>query len=356
MSPTRANTSTKRAGSDAHVEPGGRRRCADDWLATLAMAIALVLTTLAGGELGVRRSAASEPKPVEGGHHLRRQDQSNRYLLETTGCGVAMLDYDNDGRIDLFFVNGTTLEGFPKGRGTAAAPLPQQGRRLVRGRHRGRRPAQSVGLGTGGLRRRLRQRRQHRSVRDLLRPQPSVSQHRAGTVRGRHRPRRRGERVHALGHGLRVPRLRSRRAARPVRRELHRSRSRDGADTGFRRLSLEGRAGGLRAAGPQGWKERALPQPRRRHLCRRLGVVRHSQGERHLRTRRRHARLRQRRLDRHLRRQRLQSERALPQSSTTARSRTSASAPGAPTARTASRRPAWASASAISIATAGSTS
>src|SRR6476619_6968844 len=40
---------------------------------------------------------------------------TNRYLLETTGCGVAMLDYDNDGRTDLFFVNGTTLDGFPKG-------------------------------------------------------------------------------------------------------------------------------------------------------------------------------------------------------------------------------------------------
>ena len=40
---------------------------------------------------------------------------TNRYLLETTGSGVAMFDYDGDGRQDLFFVNGTTLEGFPKG-------------------------------------------------------------------------------------------------------------------------------------------------------------------------------------------------------------------------------------------------
>ena len=40
---------------------------------------------------------------------------TNRYLLETTGSGVALIDYDADGRLDLFFVNGTTLEGFPKG-------------------------------------------------------------------------------------------------------------------------------------------------------------------------------------------------------------------------------------------------
>jgi hypothetical protein len=39
----------------------------------------------------------------------------NKYLLETTGCGVAMFDYDNDGWLDLFFVNGTTLDGFPRG-------------------------------------------------------------------------------------------------------------------------------------------------------------------------------------------------------------------------------------------------
>jgi len=39
-----------------------------------------------------------------------------KYILETTGNGVAVFDYDNDGWPDIFFVNGTTLEGFPLGR------------------------------------------------------------------------------------------------------------------------------------------------------------------------------------------------------------------------------------------------
>jgi hypothetical protein len=42
--------------------------------------------------------------------------KTNRYLLETTGCGAAALDYDSDGWLDIFLVNGTTLEGFPKGK------------------------------------------------------------------------------------------------------------------------------------------------------------------------------------------------------------------------------------------------
>src|SRR4029079_1858481 len=39
----------------------------------------------------------------------------NRYLLETTGTGVALFDSDGDGWLDVFLVNGTTLDGFPKG-------------------------------------------------------------------------------------------------------------------------------------------------------------------------------------------------------------------------------------------------
>ena len=35
---------------------------------------------------------------------------SLKYLLETMGGGVAMFDYDNDGRMDLFFTNGAALK------------------------------------------------------------------------------------------------------------------------------------------------------------------------------------------------------------------------------------------------------
>jgi hypothetical protein len=41
---------------------------------------------------------------------------SQKYLLESMGGGVAMLDYDNDGRLDLYFTNGARLEDpMPKG-------------------------------------------------------------------------------------------------------------------------------------------------------------------------------------------------------------------------------------------------
>jgi hypothetical protein len=41
--------------------------------------------------------------------------QTNKYLLETTGCGAAVLDFDGDGWLDIFLVNGSVLEGFPRG-------------------------------------------------------------------------------------------------------------------------------------------------------------------------------------------------------------------------------------------------
>jgi enediyne biosynthesis protein E4 len=43
-------------------------------------------------------------------------DKTKRYIIETTGSGAAFFDFDNDGWPDIFLVNGSRLEGFPKGR------------------------------------------------------------------------------------------------------------------------------------------------------------------------------------------------------------------------------------------------
>src|SRR5438034_474397 len=40
---------------------------------------------------------------------------TKRYIIEVVGCGVAFLDYDNDGWLDLIVLSGTRLEGAPAG-------------------------------------------------------------------------------------------------------------------------------------------------------------------------------------------------------------------------------------------------
>src|SRR6266568_840601 len=59
--------------------------------------------------LNVARESGLNAKTIFGGEH------KNKYLLETTGCGVAFYDYDNDGWLDIFLVNGWRLESFPAG-------------------------------------------------------------------------------------------------------------------------------------------------------------------------------------------------------------------------------------------------
>src|SRR5882724_11899699 len=46
---------------------------------------------------------------------------SRKYLIETMGSGVALFDYDNDGRLDIFVVNGAQLSD-PTQKGT----IPQK--------------------------------------------------------------------------------------------------------------------------------------------------------------------------------------------------------------------------------------
>src|SRR3984957_9766401 len=41
--------------------------------------------------------------------------EDNKYILESTGCGCAFIDYDNDGWMDIFLLCGTRLDGTPDG-------------------------------------------------------------------------------------------------------------------------------------------------------------------------------------------------------------------------------------------------
>jgi hypothetical protein len=51
---------------------------------------------------------------------------SKKYLLETMGSGVALFDYDNDGRLDIFFANGARIDD-PTPKGT----IPQKMARSI---------------------------------------------------------------------------------------------------------------------------------------------------------------------------------------------------------------------------------
>src|ERR1700688_875116 len=57
----------------------------------------------------VAQEAGLASKTVLVGH------ESKDFLLSTTGGGIALFDYDNDGWLDIFVVNGWGLKDFPKG-------------------------------------------------------------------------------------------------------------------------------------------------------------------------------------------------------------------------------------------------
>jgi enediyne biosynthesis protein E4 len=69
---------------------------------------------------GARAAAAGKFVDITGRARITFEYQashtSRKYLPETMGAGVALFDYDNDGRLDIFLVNGTPLsDPTPKG-------------------------------------------------------------------------------------------------------------------------------------------------------------------------------------------------------------------------------------------------
>src|SRR5882762_3137370 len=71
-------------------------------------------------------------------------DTAKKYIIEALGGGVALIDYDNDGFLDVFFVTGSRLEGFPAGQ--------EPTNRLYRNNHDGTftQTTSDAGLGQSG--------------------------------------------------------------------------------------------------------------------------------------------------------------------------------------------------------------
>ena len=243
---------------------------------------------------------------------------SKSYIIEVVGCGVAFLDYDNDGWLDLFVLSGTRLEGAPAGDDQSA--LQEQPRRHVHRRHREGRPdrtgwASAVTVGDYD----------NDGFDDLFITYygHNVLYHNNGDgtftdVDREGRPAADGRPLRLRVH---VGRLRPRRPPGSVRRHLSEHHARQAAEAGReRRLPLEGRAGELRAARPAARIRPAVPQQRRRHVHRREPAVGRRGGGGSLSDDRGGRRLRQRRLARHLRRVRLDARAGCSATSTTARS------------------------------------
>jgi enediyne biosynthesis protein E4 len=91
-------------------------------LPMIACAVAVLLAPLVGNQ-EAQRTDSAKPQPgrftpgqftditasVGVQFEYQASHTSKKYLIETMGSGVALFDYDNDGRLDLFLVNGAPL-------------------------------------------------------------------------------------------------------------------------------------------------------------------------------------------------------------------------------------------------------
>ena len=74
----------------------------------------------------VTYSDATSPSGIGSFRHMSGAAAKD-YIIETTGSGVALFDADNDGRLDVYLVNGSTLESPARGTARAAGrAVPQQ--------------------------------------------------------------------------------------------------------------------------------------------------------------------------------------------------------------------------------------
>ena len=185
---------------------------------------------------------------------------TKNYIIEVVGCGVAFLDYDNDGWLDLFVLSGTRLEGCAAGTtnrlyknnrdGTFTDVTEKAG--LTRD---GWASAVTVGdYDNDGFDDLFITYYGHNVLYRNNGDGTFTDVTEKGGLRAERRP---------LRLRLHLGRLRPRRAPGSVRRDLPQHDARQAAEAGReRRLPLEGRARELRAARPADRVGPAVPQQR----------------------------------------------------------------------------------------------
>ena len=104
-------------------------------LALLGLAPALLQRRLESAPAPDARAAPTFTDVTEASGIRFRHENSpttSKYLIETMGGGVALFDYDGDGRLDVFFTNGAALAD-PMAAGAAAdKSAPRFANRLYR--------------------------------------------------------------------------------------------------------------------------------------------------------------------------------------------------------------------------------
>ncbi|MGC1942285.1 MAG: hypothetical protein WA664_00855 [Candidatus Acidiferrales bacterium] len=103
---------------------------------TVAFVCAKPASTQSGNQAESKQSSvpAVKPAPVHFIDIAQRagitmqnfygSDTHKEFIIETTGNGSVVFDYDNDGWPDIFLPNGSTVEGFPKGKDMKFSKCP----------------------------------------------------------------------------------------------------------------------------------------------------------------------------------------------------------------------------------------
>ena len=233
------------------------------------------------------------------------------HLLDSAGAGAAFLDFDKDGRLDVYLVNGWRLDGdrvVERGRN---ALYRQRAGRHLRGRDRPRRRGRRGGV---GLRASFVADYDNDGWPDILVTSfgRNVLYRNRGDGRFENVAARAGLEAPGWNTGGGLLRRRRRRLARPLHRALRGRHDRGRPQGQAHAVVARPRAGRLRALRPQGRSRPFLPQ-REGPLRGGHGSGGHEGPGPRLRLRGARRRLRRRRATRPLRGQRLRSQLPLSQ-------------------------------------------